>query len=100
MIFADGAVNDPVTFIGFRGLGWGGVGHVNVMYMLRWWYVVDVVWPWGVGVGWGGVGHLNVMYILRCWYVVDVVWGGACQRHVHLTMMVRCGCGVGWCMST
>ena len=32
---------------------------------------------------------------------MDVVWAGACQRgEDHLTLMVRCGCGVGWGMST
>ena len=84
--------------------GWGGVGHVSVMFMLRWCYVD----------GRGGVGHVNVMFMLRCckvdgrggvgWgmltscscYVVHVTrlmggvgWGGACYRHVHATLMLR-----------
>ena len=77
------------------GVGWGGVGHVNVcvnllrLLMLRWWWggvgwgMLTFVWTcWGSwcyaddGVGLGGVGHVNVrvnllrLLMLRWW------WGG------------------------
>ena len=61
---------------GFRK-GWGGVGHVSVMFMVRWCYVD----------GWGGVGHVSVMFMLR-WCYVDG-WGGV--GHVSVMFMLR------WC---
>ena len=62
--------------------GWGGVGHVNVMFMVRWW------------VGWGGVGHVNVMFMLH----VNVDrWGGV--GHVTSSSWYVDG-GVGWGMLT
>ena len=89
--------------------GWGGVGHVNVMLMVRWCYVDG---RGGVGVGhvnvmfmvrWcyvdgrGGVGHVNVMFMVR-WCYVDG-WGGvgwgmltSCSWYVDATLMG----GVGW----
>ena len=75
------------------GVGWGGVGHVSVMFMLRCCYVDGRGGVgWGMltscscyvdatlmgGVGWGGVGHVNVMFMLRCCYVDGrggVGWG-------------------------
>ena len=81
--------------------GWGGVGHVTVMFMLRWCYVDG-----RGGVGWGGVGW-GMLPSCSC-YVdatlmggVGVGWGGACYRHVHVTLMLRWWegwGGVGWGM--
>ena len=62
------------------GVGWGGAcyRHVHVTLMLPWWE------------GWGGVGHVTVMFMLRWCYVDGGVgWGGACYRHVHVTLMLR-----------
>ena len=64
------------------GVGWGGVGHVNVRLHLL--HEVDATCGNGVGggVGWGGVGHVNVR--LHLLHEVDatcgngVGWGGAC----------------------
>ena len=69
---------------GDDGVGWGGVGHVNVrvnllrFLMLRWW--------WGdatLMMGWGGVGHVNVRvnllrFLMLRWWWSGVGWGGAC----------------------
>ena len=54
MVLAVAAVSDPRgnRYFGGVGLGWGGVGHVNVRLHLR--HEVDASWlMWG-GVGWGG----------------------------------------------
>ena len=86
------------------GVGWGGVGHVNVrvnllrFLMLRWWWG-GVGWGGGMltfmwtcwdswcyaddGVGWGGVGHVNVCvnllrFLMLRWWWGGVGWGGAC----------------------
>ena len=40
------------------GMGWGGVGHVDVRLHLL--HEVDATCGNGVGVGWSGVGHVNV----------------------------------------
>ena len=60
--------------------GWGGVGHVNVIFMLRWWvgwggvgWGMLTSFSWYVD-GWGGAGHVNVIFMVR-WCVG---WGGAC----------------------
>ena len=97
-IYTRGAWGSPMEKR-WGGVGWGGVGHVTVMFMLRWCYVDGRGGVgWGMlpscscyvdatlmgGVGWGGVG-----------------WGGACYRHVHVTLMLRWWegwGGVGWGM--
>ena len=58
------------------------MGHVNVMFILRSCYVDG-----RGGVGWG-------MLTSCSWYVDATVmggvgWGGACSRHVHVTLMLR-----------
>ena len=59
--------------------GWGGVGHVSVMFMLRWCYVD--------GRGGVGVGHVHVTLMLRWWEG----WGGggacSCSCYVDATLM-------------
>ena len=97
---------------GFRK-GWGGAGHVNVMFMLHCCYVdgrggvgwvmlascscyVDATLMGGVG--WGGVGHVNVMFMLRCCYVDGrggVGWGmlASCSCYVDATL-IGVGCGM------
>ena len=72
--------------------------HVYMIIYMYVYIYIYTLWAPGFRKGWGGVGHVNVMYILtlmvRLW--VGVGWGGACQRHVYLTLMVRSWVGVGW----
>ena len=51
--------------------GWGGVGHVNIIFMVRLWVGLGGV-GWGMltSCSWyvdgrGGVGHVNVMFMVR-----------------------------------
>ena len=67
-----------------EAVGWGGVGHVTVMFMLRWCYVDG-----RGGVGWGMLPSCSC-YVATL--MGGVGWGGACYRHVHVTLMG----GVGW----
>ena len=59
----------------FEGLGWGGVGHVNVpckwhtCWMLRYWRVV---------VGWGMLTFLVSGTHVGCYVTEGLGWGGAC----------------------
>ena len=73
--------------------GWVGVGHVNVMFMVRWCYVDG-----RGGLGWG-------MLTSCSWYVDATLMGGVGWGHVNVMFMVR-WCyidgrgGVGWGMLT
>ena len=75
---------------GFRN-GWGGVGHVNVMFMLHWCYVHGRGWVgWGMltscscyvgatflgGVGWGMLTSCSCY--IDATFMGGVGWGGAC----------------------
>ena len=68
------------------GVGWGGVGCVNVGVHVYTWYAAAGVLmcthgTWG-GVGWGGVGCVNVGVHVYTWYAAGVLmcthgtWGG------------------------
>ena len=65
------------------GVGWGGVGHVNVPLHLRHEVVATSWMGWGLGeVGWGMLTFpcTCVMKLLlrRGWGGGWVGWGGAC----------------------
>ena len=65
-----------------EAVGWGGVGHVTVMFMLRWCYVDG-----RGGVGWGMLPSCSCY--VDATLMGGVGWGGACYRHVHVTLMLR-----------
>ena len=58
------------------------MGHVGVMFMLRCCYVDG-----RGGVGWG------MLTSCSCYVVATLMggvgWGGACWRHVHVTLLLR-----------
>ena len=70
------------------GVGWGGVGHVNVRLHLR--HEVDATSRMGLGLG--GVGGMSTfvctcvmkLMLRHAWGSGWVVWGGACQRSFAL----------------
>ena len=78
------------------GVGWGGVGCVNVGVHVYTWYAAGVLMcthgTWG-GVGWGGVGCVNVGVHVYTWYAAGVLM---CTHGTLLVCscvhMVRCWC--------
>ena len=71
------------------GVGWGGVGHVNVRLHLR--HEVDATsWMgWGLGgVGWGMLAFactcIMKLMLRHGWGGGWVGWGGACERSLAL----------------